>query len=253
MKTVLMSKQPSGWHADLMASRDLSDWEKQNFGFVLSWFESWRRRQDLEPSREAAVKFWKGQVNVKERKQWQLDIDMERGQIIVRGGKGDKDRVTILPERARAALLERRPRLRALFEKDRAEGVAGVKLPGALERKMSRAGERWEWFWIFPSAKLSMDPDKKVMRRHHLHPGAYGDAVTRAARKAEIEKRITSHAFRHTFATHLLESGTDMRTIQELMGHEDIKTTEGYTHVATGVNGCGVKSPLDQLPESGGE
>jgi integrase len=107
------------------------------------------------------------------------DIDMERGQIIVRGGKGDKDRVTILPERCRIALQERMPRLRELFEQDRAAGLDGVKIEGALGRKFSRAGERWEWFWIFPSGKLSRDPDEGVMRRHHLHPKAYGEAACR--------------------------------------------------------------------------
>jgi integrase len=128
------------------------------------------------------------------------DIDMERGQVIVRGGKGDKDRVTVLPERSRAALAERMPRLRALYEEDRAAGLAGVKIDGALGRKFSRAGERWEWFWIFPSQKLSLDPDEGVMRRHHLHPAAYGAAVVRAAAKAQIPKRITSHVLSKAYS-----------------------------------------------------
>ncbi|MBC8128278.1 MAG: integron integrase [Gloeobacteraceae cyanobacterium ES-bin-144] len=175
------------------------------------------------------------------------DVDRERGQVVIRGGKGDKDRVTILPERVRRALDEIWGGLRQLHEQDRAGGLPGVALPGALARKMSRAGERWEWFWIFPDDHLSRDPESGIERRHHLHPKMYGEAVKRAARDVGVEKRVTSHVLRHSFATHLLESGTDLRTIQHLLGHTDVKTTEIYTHVAIGVIGCGVSSPLDRL------
>lgn len=402
------------WRADLDASRDLSDLEKQNYGFLLSWFESWRVRQRLDPGRAAAVEFWKSQVSVKPRKDWQLerwseavrwylrwlqccrndgldvrsvgermgnavmragarrglalrtretyagwvrrfgewvgeakaamdtgqgaewlehlvavgrvsfatqkqalnalvffyrdvcgmeevrlevklrktrqrepvvltkeellglldrlegqyrlaaelqyggglrlgevvslrvkDIDPVREQVTVRCGKGDRDRTTVLPKRVKPMLKGALVGARELFDRDRANGAPGVALPGALERKMSRSGERWEWFWIFPADHLSRDPETGVVRRHHLHPDVYAGNVRRAAAATGIAKRVTTHCLRHSFATHLLEGGTDLRTIQELMGHEDVKTTEIYTHVATGVNGCGVRSPLD--------
>ncbi|MGL4401086.1 MAG: integron integrase [Luteolibacter sp.] len=175
------------------------------------------------------------------------DVDRERGQVVIRGGKGDKDRVTILPERVKHALAEIWEDLRSVHEEDRAAGVPGVALPGALARKMTKAGERWEWFWIFPDDHLSRDPESGIVRRHHLHSKTYGEAVTRAARRAGVEKRVTSHVLRHCFATHLLENGTDIRTLQELLGHADVKTTEIYTHVAKGVGAMGVKSPLDRL------
>jgi integron integrase len=411
-----MKGDQADWRADMEASRDLSDQEKQNFGFVLSWFESWRFKQGLEPGRTAAMAFWRAQVIAKPRKDWQLDrwaeamrwharwlgvalangketrslaervhravmsvgarrglalrtrqtyagwaaryaewagsaraildtarasawlaelvdqgkisfatqkqalnalafffkdvcgkeevvfnvklrqtdrrtpvvmslrevlavleklepryrlvaelqygaglrlkelvslrvkdVDRERGQVVIRGGKGDKDRVTILPERVKHALAEIWEDLRSVHEGDRAAGVPGVTLPGALARKMTKAGERWEWFWIFPDDHLSRDPESGIVRRHHLHSKTYGEAVTRAAQRAGVEKRVTSHVLRHCFTTHLLENGTDIRTLQELLGHADVKTTEIYTHVAMGVGAMGVKSPLDRL------
>lgn len=175
------------------------------------------------------------------------DVDRARGQVVVRGGKGDKDRVTILPKRVKESLDAIWEDLRAMHDRDRAVGVPGVALPAALARKMSKAGERWEWFWIFPADHLSHDPETGIERRHHVHPKVYAEAVTRAARKAGVEKRVTSHVLRHCFATHLLEGGTDIRTLQELLGHADVKTTEIYTHVAADVNGKGVRSPLDVL------
>ena len=174
------------------------------------------------------------------------DVDVRRGTITVREGKGGKDRVTVLPESLKGVIAEQLEVSRTYFEKDRKAGRPGVALPGKLERRMPRAGQRWEWFWLFPSAKESVDPESGLQRRHHLHGGSYGNAVSEAAREAGIAKRVTSHALHHSFATHLLESGTDIRTLQELLGHEDIRTTEGYTHVAKGMGGTGVRSPVDQ-------
>ena len=134
---------------------------------------------------------------------------------------------------------------REVWRGDREAGLAGVYLPGALARKFRRARENFEWFWLFPARQTSVDPECGIRRRHHLHGSVYNEAIKRAAAAAGIEKRVTSHCFRHSFATHLLESGADLRTIQELMGHEDITTTEIYLHVATGANGLGVVSPLD--------
>jgi len=175
------------------------------------------------------------------------DVDLERGTVTVRQGKGDKDRVTVLPKSLKEELTEQVERARQLWQGDRNAGLAGVWLPGALARKFRRAAESFEWFWLFPARQVSVDPECGIRRRHHLHGKVYNEAIKRAAMEAGIEKRVTSHALRHSFATHLLEGGTDLRTIQDLLGHEDITTTEIYLHVATGENGLGVVSPLDRV------
>jgi len=172
------------------------------------------------------------------------DVDFEYRQIIVRDGKGAKDRVTILPATTIEPLKLHLIRVKALHEKDLAAGFGDVELPDALERKYPRAAYDWAWKFVFPSHKLSTDPRTGVIRRHHVFENFSARAVKRAARSAGIAKHVSSHTFRHSFATHLLENGYDIRTVQELLGHDSVETTMIYTHVMN-KGGRGVTSPLD--------
>jgi len=172
------------------------------------------------------------------------DIDFEQSCLTVRSGKGDKDRQTVLPESLKNDFRIHLERVRGLYEKDRADDIDGVYLPNALERKYINAGKEWIWQWIFPSKSLSVDPRSRKIRRHHVHHNTLQKQIKKAARMAGLTKRITVHTLRHSFATHLLEKGYDIRTIQELLGHASVQTTMIYTHVAS-KNKLGVKSPLD--------
>jgi integron integrase len=172
------------------------------------------------------------------------DIDLEKALIIVRSGKGDKDRRTVLPEALKDNLIAHTAEVRSVYDHDRKENVSGVWLPGALEKKYPNAGKEWGWFWLFPSKALSVDPRSLTIRRHHVNPASLQKAFKAAVGKAGITKQASIHTLRHSFATHLLEKGYDIRTIQELLGHQNLQTTMIYTHVAT-KNVLGVRSPLD--------
>jgi integron integrase len=172
------------------------------------------------------------------------DVDLEQNVVIVRSGKGDEDRRTVLPERLKDELIHHIASVRSLYDRDREQKLNGVALPGALERKYPNAGKEWGWFWLFPSKSLSIDPRTHVVRRHHIHPASLQRAFKAAVSKTAITKRASVHTLRHSFATHLLEKGYDIRTIQELLGHKQLQTTMIYMHVAK-KNIFGVRSPLD--------
>lgn len=171
-------------------------------------------------------------------------LDLDRGRLQVIAGKGDKDRVTVLPEKLIPTLRDHVARLRVLWESDRAENLPGVWLPEGLNKKYPKAGVSWEWQWLFPTAKPVLDPASGVTRRHHLSDAWFQQALKRAAAKLSLGKRISPHTLRHSFGTHMLEAGADIRTVQELMGHSDVRTTQIYLHVMKRP-GLGVRSPLD--------
>ena len=174
------------------------------------------------------------------------DADFSRNQIVVRDGKGQKDRLTMFPSTVKAPLVEHLKHVERLHARDLREGFGRVSLPHALERKYPNANQEWGWQYIFPARKRSIYPRSGKQRRHHLHESVPQRAVKEAARKAGIAKPVSCHTLRHSFATHLLEDGYDIRTIQELLGHKDVRTTMIYTHVLNR-GGQGVRSPLDGL------
>jgi integron integrase len=174
------------------------------------------------------------------------DVDLERRQLTVHDGKGRKDRVSVLPISAQALLRRQLAASRALFEADRKANRPGVALPDALAAKYPRAGAEWGWFWVFPAPGESVDPRSNLRRRHHVHEVNLQRAIRSAAVRAGLAKPVGPHTLRHSFATHLLEDGYDIRTIQQLLGHTNLNTTMIYTHVAN-TGGLGVASPADGL------
>lgn len=174
------------------------------------------------------------------------DIDKEQLQITVRNGKGAKDRYTILPESELAHIDHQTDVVRTIFEKDIREGRNGVSLPQAIERKFKGARTDWRWQYLFPSSQYAYIHHNQMMRRHHAHPSSLNRALKQAVDQVGLEKRVSSHTLRHSFATHLIENGYDIRTVQELLGHANVQTTEIYTHVLKR-GGKAVRSPLDGL------
>lgn len=174
------------------------------------------------------------------------DLDFEMKQLTVRDGKGSKDRYTVLPDAVMPALQEHLQMVRIIHNNDLKQGLGSVYLPGALDRKYPAAAREWRWQYVFPAGGLSVDPRSGQVRRHHIDEVMIHRAIKTAVARVGIVKRVSSHTFRHSFATHALQRGADIRTIQELLGHNDVSTTMIYTHVLR-QGGSGMKSPLDCL------
>ena len=174
------------------------------------------------------------------------DVDLEMKALTVRNGKGDKDRVTTFPDMLVQPLKEHLVRVKVIHEQDVEEGHGQVYLPHALARKYPHADKDWRWQYVFPAGHRSIDPRSGQARRHHLDPSPTNKTIAKAIRQTGIDKRVSAHTFRHSFATHLLQRGTDIRTIQALLGHTHVSTTMIYTHVLQ-QGGHGVRSPLDDL------
>jgi len=174
------------------------------------------------------------------------DLDFAAHEIVVRGGKGDKDRLTMLPSGVEERLREHLVEVRALHERDLKRGGGRADIPNALARKYPHASTEWRWQYVFPAVRTYIDLVSREVRRHHLHVSVVQRAVADAVRASDLTKRATCHTFRHSFATHLIENGYDIRTVQELLGHSDVRTTMIYTHVLKG-GGRGVRSPIDAI------
>lgn len=174
------------------------------------------------------------------------DVDFENHTLIIRSGKGDRDRTTLLPESLHMGMKKHLEGVKKIYEQDIASGNGSVYMPNALGKKYPSASKQWNWQYVFPASKLSLDPRGKVIRRHHISTRAIQRAMTKALTKSQIPKKASVHTLRHSFATHLLQDGYDIRTIQELLGHKSVRTTMIYTHVIK-KGSMGVKSPLENL------
>jgi integron integrase len=172
------------------------------------------------------------------------DLDFAQNQLIIREAKGNKDRLTVLPQSLITPLQAHLVQVKQIFQDDLALGYGAVYLPFALERKYPNANRDWKWQYVFPAKQRSIDPRSNEVRRHHLDDGVLQRSLKQAVRSAQIDKNVSCHTLRHSFATHLLQNGYDIRTVQELLGHKDVKTTMIYTHVLN-KGGLGVRSPLD--------